>query len=96
MASHVDERIHASLRVNPTVGLAALAGGKSLTSPRTNHAPTFSAPPLTKQALTIMIPNVAENNSPIACQGNLEMSHREQLRNVILVTFLRARWGSCV
>ena len=30
------------------------------------------------------------------CQGNLEMSHREQLRNVILVTFLRARWGSCV
>jgi hypothetical protein len=24
------------------------------------------------------------------------MSHREQLRNVILVTFLRARWESCV
>ena len=30
------------------------------------------------------------------CQGNLEMSHREQLRNVILTTFLGARWASCV
>jgi hypothetical protein len=32
----------------------------------------------------------------LSCRGNLEMSHREQLRNVILMMFLRARWESCV
>ena len=29
-------------------------------------------------------------------QSNLEMSHREQFRNVTLVTFLGLRWANCV
>ena len=41
-------------------------------------------------------PGATTHSLPALCQGNLEMSHREQLRNVILMTFLGARWESYV
>ena len=34
------------------------------------------------------LPLVLPPNNSINCQGNLEMSHREQFRNVTLVSFL--------